>query len=393
MNLFYGENPSSASSKSIQNSQSLGIYTKSPAILTPQGFQRVHDYLLQDQSRKLLPKERVSNCRRLRIDKMKPRTVMYNENRCKAHFGNVQICGSIWSCPICAKHITEQRRTELRTGLDRWKTGRNGSVYLLTLTFSHSHGQSLRILLEGQKKAYKRFFEGRKVVAIFKKLGVEYKIKGQEVTYGQNGWHPHNHVLLLATHHDLRFESYISELAEQWISACIKSGLNAPSMQHGLDLRNGYYADQYVAKWGIENELTKGHIKKGRNGSYTPFDLLQLSTSDEIVHGRSSGKLFQEFALAMKGARQLVWARGLKALLEIEDKSDEELAEETDKTSITLTPVEDLVFSLLCTYQKRHEYLEAITRDYESGCFGNGEAENLINDLVQTEIRRLENAY
>ncbi|MBU0375503.1 rolling circle replication protein, Rep63 protein, partial [Acinetobacter baumannii] len=126
---------------------------------------------------------------------------------------------------------------------------------------------------------------------------------------------------------------------------------------------------------------------------YTPFDLLQLSTSDEIVHGRSSGKLFQEFALAMKGARQLVWARGLKALLEIEDKSDEELAEETDKTSITLTPVEDLVFSLLCTYQKRHEYLEAITRDYESGCFGNGEAENLINDLVQTEIRRLENAY
>ncbi|MFX5005305.1 rolling circle replication protein, Rep63 protein, partial [Acinetobacter baumannii] len=61
--------------------------------------------------------------------------------------------------------------------------------------------------------------------------------------------------------------------------------------------------------------------------------------------------------MAMKGARQLVWARGIKALLEIEYKSDEELAEETVKTSITLTPVEDLVFSLLCTYHNRHEYL------------------------------------
>lgn len=393
MNIFYGVNAPVTSPNRVQNPSSLGIQTKSPAILTPQGFQRVHDYLLQDQARKLLPKERVSKCRRFKIDKTKPRTVMYNENRCKAHYGNVQICGSIWSCPVCAKHITEQRRNELKTGLEKWKTVHKGSVYLLTLTFSHSQDQSLKMLLEGQKKAYKRFFEGRKVVSIFKKLGIEYKIKGHEVTYGQNGWHPHNHVLLLASHHDLYFKNYASELAEQWINACVKSGLNAPSMKHGLDLRNGYYAEQYVAKWGLEDEVTKGHIKKGRNGSYSPFDLLQLSISEEIVHGRSSGKLFQEFAIAMKGSRQLVWARGLKSLLEIDDKSDEELAEETDKTSITLTPVEDLVFSLLCTYQKRHEYLEAISRDYENGCFGNGEADKLINDLVQTEIRRLENAY
>lgn len=393
MNTFYGVRAPVTSLKKGQNPSSLGIYTKSPAILTQQGFQRVHDYLLQDQSRKLLPKERVSNCRRLRIDKTKSRTVMYNEHRCKAHYGNVQICGSIWSCPVCAKHVTEQRRNELKSGLQKWKTRHNGAVYLLTLTFSHSQHQSLRMLLEGQKKAYKRFFEGRKVVSIFKKLGVSYKIKGQEVTYGQNGWHPHNHILLLSSHFDLRFKDYISELSQQWISACTRSGLDAPSMLHGLDLRDGNYADQYVAKWGLEDELTKGHIKKGRNGSYTPFDLLQLSISDEIIHGRSSGKLFQEFALAMKGARQLVWARGLKDLLGIEEKSDEELAEETDKASITLTPVEDLVFSLLCTYQKRHQYLEAIGRDYENGCFGNGEADRIINDLVQTEIRRLENAY
>ena len=33
----------------------------------------------------------------------------------------------------------------------------------------------------------------------------------------------------------------------------------------------------------------------------------------------------------MKGARQLVWSRGLKKLLDIEEKTDEELAEEREK--------------------------------------------------------------
>ena len=109
-----------------------------------------------------------------------------------------------------------------------------------------------------------------------------------EVTYGQNGWHPHHHVLLLVNHHDLRFKDYIRELTELWIKACVKSGLNAPSMQHGLDLRNGYYAEQYVSKWGIEDEVTKGHTKKGRNGGYTPFDLLNMSIQDEEIYGKKT---------------------------------------------------------------------------------------------------------
>ena len=393
MKTFYGENPPASSPNWVKNSQSLGIQTKTHVMPTPQGFQRVHDYLLQDQSRILLPKERVSKCRRFRIDKTKPRTVMYNENRKKAHYGNVQICGSIWTCPVCAKQITEKRRQELKTGLEKWKVVHHRSVYLLTLTFSHTKDQPLKVLLEGLRKAMKRFYETTKVQAIFKKLAVEYKIKGLEVTYGQNGWHPHHHVLLLVNHHDLRFKDYIKELTELWIKACVKSGLNAPSMQHGLDLRNGYYAEQYVSKWGIEDEVTKGHTKKGRNGGYTPFDLLNMSIQDEEIYGKKPSKLWQEFAIAMKGARQLEWGRGLKKYLEIEEKTDEELAEETDKASITLTPVEDLIFHLLCKFQMRHQYLEAVQNDYESGCFGNGSAERLVNEIVNREIKELENAY
>lgn len=371
-----------------ENGAVLGIFTKSQVIHGAQGFQRSNDFLLQDQSAKLLPKERVCNCLKKRIDKTKLRDVKYNETRKKAHYSNVQRCGSIWSCPVCAKQITEKRREELKRGLETWKTAHRGFVQLLTLTFSHSKEQPLKWLLERQKKAYKIFLETTRVKQIFKSLGIEHKIRSLEVTYGQNGWHPHFHVLLLG--HSLFTDTSLRDLlAELWVKSCVRAGLNAPSMTHGLDLRDGTYADQYVSKWGIESELTKGHVKKGRNGGFTPFDLLQLSMYDETVYDKSCSKLFQEFAISMKGARQLVWSRGLKALLQIEEKTDEELAEETENEAITLRTIDDYIFTLICHYQKRWDFLRCLERDFENGCFGTGETEKLLIELLEKEIVRL----
>ena len=48
---------------------------------------------------------------------------------------------------------------------------------LLTLTFSHSQSESLKSLLERQRKAYKIFLETTKVKEIFKHFGVKYKIR------------------------------------------------------------------------------------------------------------------------------------------------------------------------------------------------------------------------
>jgi hypothetical protein len=370
---------------------SLGIFTKSPVILTNKGVQRIHEFLLQDQSAKLLPLERVCNCLKKRIDKNKQREVKYNESRKKAHWSNVQRCGSVWTCPVCAKQITEKRREELKKGLDTWKNDHLGGVLLLTLTFSHSVNESLSSLLKRQKHAYKRFFENTRVVNLMKSIFVEHKIKGFEVTYGQNGWHPHNHVLLLTKYQVHNFSLYRDELSRIWIDCCTRSGLSAPSMEHGLDIRDGSYAEQYVSKWGLEHELTKGHVKKGRNGGYTPFDLLQYSMLDATMNERTAASLWQEFAISTKGARQLVWSRGLKKLLKIEEKSDEELAEETEQNAISLTTVDDYIFSLLCTYQLRHVFLECLERDYENECFGNGETELLLIGLVEQDLERLNN--
>ena len=194
---------------------------------------------MQDQSARLLPKERVCNCLKKRIDKTKLRDIKYNEERKKAHYSNVQRCGSVWTCPVCAKQITEKRREELKTAIETWKNVHFGGVLMLTLTFSHSATESLRSLLERQKKALKIFNETTKVQVLLKKIGVQHKIKSLEMTYGQNGWHPHNHILLLTKNQVEDYQSYISDLAVLWIKACTKAGLNAPSMTHGLDIRDG----------------------------------------------------------------------------------------------------------------------------------------------------------
>lgn len=374
----------------------LGIFTKSQSKPENKGFERVHDFLLQDQSAKLLPRERVTNCLKRRIDKSKGRFVKYNEERCKAHWSNVQRCGSIWTCPVCAKQITEKRREELKQGVKTWKDKYQGEILLLTLTNSHSASHSLRSLIAGQKKALGYFFGDRKGKFLLDDcLGREYQVRAFEVTHGSNGWHPHYHILLFTNGQPVEnFFELKSALAKHWINCCKKAGLPLPSVSHGLDIRDGSYAEQYVSKWGVESELTKGHLKKGRQGGLTPFDLLQSSM---LGHELSDlhGKLFQEFGISFKGARQLVWSRGLKKLLEIQDKTDEELAEETENMGITLEEVPELIFSLLCKYQKRHCYLTALENDYSNGVYGtvSSAAYLLIEDLAKREILAIESNY
>jgi len=369
---------------------SLGIFTKSHVKLKPQGLQRLHDFILQDQSAKLLPAERVSNCLKKRIDKKKNRNVMYNESRQKMHYGNVQRCGSQWICPVCAKKLTESKREDLSRGLKIWRAKGN-HVYLMTMTFSHHQGQPLKFLLDGQKSALKIFHETTKVQEIFKSIGLFGKIRGMEVTYGKNGWHPHNHFLLFSTQYlsIAQFDYVEKELGRLWIKACIRAGLNAPSMKYGLDLRDGSYADTYIAKWGLEQELTKGHIKKGRNGSFTPFDLLQKSINDEIVFGRDASKLWQEFGIAIKGSTMLFWGH-LKKKLGMNEVTDQEIMDQTDKESIEVYDIPALLFFLLNKYQKRHVFIERLENDWKNDCFGSGTAEQLIVELIELEESKLD---
>lgn len=362
----------------------LGIYTKSQSNPSISDFQqsqikRLEKFVLQEISSKLLPKERVRNCLRHRITKDSGVKVFFNPVRDKAHYGNLVRCGSVWNCPVCSAQISEKRKIELKKAIDNYRN-KGGHVYLLTLTNRHNYGDNLSALLDGQKKALAYFWGDRKTKEKFKALGKFGHIIATEITYGDNGWHPHYHILLFMSK-ALDFSSFREFFGSAWLHCCKKSGLKSPTIEHGLDIRDGSYADNYVSKWGLEDELTKGHTKKGKEGGLTPFDLLRQS-----VENPEYEKLFQQFAISFKGKRQLMWSRGLKAALGIFEQSDEELAEETENTSVELRELAIEIWHLITKYSKRAEFLECIEHDY----FNHTETANaLVMRLAAFEVGEL----
>lgn len=380
---------------------SLGIFTKFQAKSAKTlDLSRVHEFLLQDQSCEILKKNklphRVSNCLKKRIDKTKNRKVSFNESRCKAHYTNIQRCGAVWVCPVCAKQITEKRRNELSQGIQTFKdmNADKCDIKMLTLTFSHALGMPLRFLLDGLKLAIEKFYAHRTFKTFSKEISVVGKIRAFELTYGKNGWHPHFHILFLSHDVDHRAYEYKNKLIDLWKKCCVDAGLKSPSSQHGLDIRDGEFAEKYVSKWGIEYEMSKGHVKKGREGGLTPFDLIQLSFLDIPTYGgRTPSSLFAEYVVCSKGRAQLQWQRGLKKILLIDDKTDEELAQETENQGIEICDVPEIIFYLLRKYQKRHVFLECIENDWVNGSFGSGTAEELIIDCAQKEIDSFNSEY
>jgi hypothetical protein len=108
-----------------------------------------------------------------------------------------------------------------------------------------------------------------------------------------------------------------------WAACCVKAGLGAPSLQHGLKLDDGSKAAKYVSKWGLEDEMTKGHTKKALHGE-TPFDFLRAYLADK--NDKQAAALFVEFAQTFEGKHQLHWSRGLKKRFAIGEKTDEQLS-------------------------------------------------------------------
>ena len=366
----------------------LGTNTKSRANRLQSGLQnieqvnlcrvlsRAQKFILQEIARKILKQmqirttknhpegyktfvHRVNYCLRCRIDSQKGVGVRINEERGTAHYDNLQRCGSVWTCAPCSGEITEVRKIELKQGIDNWRK-KSGHVYLVTLTNRHHFGDDLGDLLKGQRNALEKLWRQRAVKEMLATLGYVGRITATEVTWSfDNGWHPHFHLLVFFDH-EINAQGLQTFLANEWRNACRKAGLKLPSMERGVDVRDGTYADQYVAKWGLEHELTKGHVKKGRGESLTPFDLLrQYPESPELF-----GDLFREFADAFKGKRQLVWTKGLKELLAVDEKTDEEIIFETEKESILINELAGEIWELLVKYQQRAEYLEAIEKDY-----------------------------
>jgi hypothetical protein len=300
---------------------------------------RVHRFALQAVSRSILPGSRVSKCLRLRAynsDVQVWKSVQFGTTA----YAGLQTCGSVWACPVCAAKIAERRRSELVGAMELHKA-QSGVVSLLTLTTPHQRGDDLAQLLEQQGKALQSFLRDFSVRAVFAEMGHIGQVRALEVTHGRkanknNGWHPHFHILQFhkVKGSEADRKDWTARLYLRWSAYCVKAGLGAPSYAHGIKLDDGSKAALYVSKWGLEDEMTKGHTKKAKTGGETPFDLLRAVLADG--EDRQAAALFREFADCFKGKRQLSWSNGLKALLSVEEKTDEQLAVEKEERAVLM---------------------------------------------------------
>lgn len=256
--------------------------------------------------------------------------VLLSQDR-KAHYGGLQTCKSLWPCPFCAFKISARRKTEIENATTLWTgtAGLHGQLYLLTLTIQHSREDRLDKLADALAIARRWFLSTRAVKTTFREMGDIGRIIALEVTHGENGWHPHNHMLILHRHHGPKLARWLDTLRDQWEIACLRAGLQKPSREHGLRLDDGSKAAAYLSKWGFAAELTQAHAKT--RGGTKPFDFLQRLLDDQ--NDRQAARLFLDYAAAMKGRKALTWSAGLKARFQIDEKTDGEIADEQDQHS------------------------------------------------------------
>ena len=320
-------------------SGALGINAKLRATFPDPMESRVQRFALQSVARSILPQSRTAKCLRIRAHDCDVQ-VWKSKEHGTASYGGLQTCGSVWTCPVCAAKIAERRRVELLDAMELHKA-QGGAVYLLTLTTPHQRGDVLAELLDQQGKALQSFLRDRKVKEVFKEMGHIGQVRALEVTHGRkaarnNGWHPHFHILQFCYQkgNDTDRKDWAARLYTRWAFYCEKAGLGTPSYAHGIKLDDGTKASDYVTKWGLEDEMTKGHTKKAKAGGETPFDLLRAALADR--QDKQAAALFREFAECFKGKRQLSWSNGLKARFFVDEKTDEELAAEKDDAAVLL---------------------------------------------------------
>ena len=375
--------------RSAQPDAALGTYTKSsPQNITPESLQaiklaglRADRYRLQLSSRVLFLAEyrsknngasvipiedynkmnRVVKCTRTKVDFEV--SVHKSEDSGKCFYSGLAVCGSVWCCPVCSAKIQERRREEIAQGME-WAYSNEKTCVMVTLTMPHYRNQSCSELLENQKNALTHFRKSGEWSRKMKEFGFEGLIRSLEVTYGDNGWHPHTHEIWILDKSFNRTE-FLKLINKRWELSCkkfnlIPRGKVQAFRDHAIDVHFDASSSDYLAKqddesnlsyWGADREVAKGMSKKSKG--LHPFQLLDAFSRGEV----SKGSLFLEYAKAFKGKRQIFWSPKLKNKIGLNDKSDQEIVEEKEEKAYVLSTLNTHAWQVVLDQDARAEIL------------------------------------
>lgn len=205
--------------------------------------------------------------------------------------------------------MSAERANELNHLL-KWSRKEGHYAVLLTLTHQHSKRSDLQTQVQGMADAQKYMRQSK----TYRGLSIVGTVQASEITYGSNGWHPHNHMIVI-----MKADTSEEAIAQlETLRAVWKRGLNKHRMRGNhaaFDLKPADQIGEYIAKFGAAEELTLDQQKRGRNGSKTVWQLLHEATENDC---KQSAALWREFAHCYFGRKQLVWSSGLKKLAQIE---------------------------------------------------------------------------
>lgn len=282
----------------------------------------------------------------------------------RASYGGLMACGSPWVCAVCADKISKKRTLEVEKAV-RFFQGIGGIALHAPLTIPHRLHESLSELIVKMGKARQIMAHRPSWLRFRGVMGLRAYIRALEVTWGENGWHPHLHDLWLL---DKRFDEGSCENVRRWVldmwqSACETAGLPKPN-DRGVRVIPVDNAASYVSKWGIEAEMTRLHTKRGRAGSYTPFDLLRaIHEGEKHLVGK-----FVEYAIAFHGRRQLILSRGLRKLAGLgEEIPDEEIVAGEDDGWRFLMFIAPSQWKVILEKEKRWQILKLAESEGEEG--------------------------
>lgn len=310
----------------------------------------------------------------------------------QARYSTLIRCHSVWACPYCASRVMAQKGADIACAIDALSSKYKQSAAMLTFTLPHDFFMSCQDAYQvlhdtwhlftrrGRRATYKKSYVLKSDVqrrnktygdsngaknemdkrAVGKagdvksctihnkdpwsrcreEIGFQHFVKVYEVTYGENGWHPHIHLLAWVPKRNLqRFKDYEDDFLKSWWKCAKKAALKywnrrrPDSEEDNKQFIDKMYADYkmapvdghrsvyiskdeagnvvsqkssyYVSGWSGNMEMTSScNVKNAREGHYTPFQLLKMSCED----ARNEEKympLFIEYALATHGHRRV----------------------------------------------------------------------------------------
>jgi hypothetical protein len=247
--------------------------------------------------------------------------VIYKNVGGKVFATGLTSCGSVWGCPVCSSRILTHRSIETAAAIEAWSS-QGGYFVFETLTLPHNRTTSIREQRKAITEGWKAV-NGGSFAKTHKGFGQVGYLKAIEVTYGDNGFHLHLHVLRFVSRDlgEAELNAWGDSIFTKWKSGVQKSGIGSPST-------NGHNFQKAMDPKGLSGYFTKGFDSAGASLTQSPWKLLTKAIETPKSEYTFIWRTWENESLGMK---QIAWSKGLRSLLGLgKNLEDEEIPSEPE---------------------------------------------------------------